>query len=118
MSRSPAPSERTPAQRILDAWNARDAEAFAAPFREDGQCIGFDGTFDGTFDAGRAPIAERIGRVNADHATGTYVGKVEDVPVVGSDAAVLRAIVVIVPPGAGGPRRARAGRRGRGGLSR
>lgn len=31
-------------QQLMDGWNAGDAERFAAPFAEDGQLVGFDGT--------------------------------------------------------------------------
>jgi uncharacterized protein (TIGR02246 family) len=82
-------------RRVLDGWNARDAEAFAAPFREDGECIGFDGTLH----AGRAAIAEQIGQIFADHETGTFVGKVQHVRVIGPGAAVLRAVAGVLPPG-------------------
>jgi uncharacterized protein (TIGR02246 family) len=82
-------------RRVLEGWNARDAQAFAAPFREDGFSVGFDGTVH----AGRATIAEQIGATFADHATGSYVGKIQDVRLVGPGAAVLRAVAGMVPPG-------------------
>jgi uncharacterized protein (TIGR02246 family) len=40
-----------------------------------------------------------MARIFADHATGTYVGKVEGVPLLGSDVAVLRAVAGMVPAG-------------------
>ncbi|GAA2440311.1 hypothetical protein GCM10010191_64960 [Actinomadura vinacea] len=82
-------------RRVLDGWNARDARAFAAPFREDGVSIGFDGTVH----AGRATIIEQLSATFADHATGGFVGKIQDVRVVGPGAAVLRAVAGMVPPG-------------------
>ncbi|MFC5751338.1 SgcJ/EcaC family oxidoreductase [Actinomadura rugatobispora] len=82
-------------RRVLEGWNARDAQAFAAPFRQDGFTVGFDGTVH----AGRAAIAEQIGATFADHATGSYVGKIQDVRLVGPGAAVLRAVAGMVPPG-------------------
>ena len=33
---------RTLDRQMLDGWNKRGAEAFAAPFAEDGEAIGFD----------------------------------------------------------------------------
>jgi uncharacterized protein (TIGR02246 family) len=82
-------------RQVLDGWNARDAQAFAAPFREDGEAVGFDGTVH----SGRAAIADQIGAIFAEHTTGTYVGKVRDVRVVGPGAAVLRAVAGMVPHG-------------------
>jgi uncharacterized protein (TIGR02246 family) len=31
-------------QQLLDGWNNGSGEAFAAPFAEDGDLVGFDGT--------------------------------------------------------------------------
>jgi uncharacterized protein (TIGR02246 family) len=31
-------------QQMMDAWNTGSGEAYAAPFAEDGDLIGFDGT--------------------------------------------------------------------------
>ncbi|TMB75961.1 MAG: SgcJ/EcaC family oxidoreductase, partial [Chloroflexi bacterium] len=31
-------------RQILDGWNKRSADAFAAPFADDGDSIGFDGS--------------------------------------------------------------------------
>jgi uncharacterized protein (TIGR02246 family) len=82
-------------RRVLEGWNRADAEAFAAPFAEDGEVVGFDGSQT----TGRAAIAAELGRIFADPATGTYVGKVRSVSVLGSGAAVLRAIAGVVPAG-------------------
>lgn len=82
-------------QQVLDAWNRDSAEDFAAPFADDGEVIGFDGSRH----SGRAGIASEIGRIFADHATGTYVGKVRGVRSLGSQAAVLRAVAGMVPAG-------------------
>jgi uncharacterized protein (TIGR02246 family) len=82
-------------RHILDAWNADDAHAFAAPFADDGRVVGFDGS---QVD-GRAAIEKEMGSILADHKTGTYVGIVRSVREVGSDAAVLHAVAGIVPAG-------------------
>ncbi|WP_243711518.1 SgcJ/EcaC family oxidoreductase [Actinomadura sp. KC216] len=81
---------------ILDGWNARDGRAFAAPFREDGVSIGFDGSLH----TGRAEIAARMQEVFAHHPTARYVAAVRDVRLVGLGAAVLHAVAGMVPPGA------------------
>ena len=31
-------------QQMMDGWNAASGDAFAAPFEEDGDLVGFDGT--------------------------------------------------------------------------
>jgi len=63
---------RTLYQRVLEGWNRRSADDFAAPFAEDGEVVGFDGSQN----TGRAEIAAEMGRIFVDHETGTYVGKV------------------------------------------
>lgn len=83
-------------RHLLAAWNADDAEAFAAPFAEHGTVVGFDGSEM----AGRAAIAAELGRVFASHATGTYVGIIRSVRPIGDDAFLLRAVSGVVPAGA------------------
>ena len=36
-------------QELMDSWNTGSGESFAAPFAEDGDLIGFDGTHLATF---------------------------------------------------------------------
>lgn len=45
--------------RLLEAWNVRDARAFAAQFAEDGSTVGYDGA---PMD-GRAAIETELGRI-------------------------------------------------------
>ncbi len=80
---------------LIDAWNGRDAEAFAALFAQDGTAIGFDGSEM----AGRAQIASALGEVFGSHPTAPYVTRVRSVR--GSDfgVAVVRAVAGMVPPG-------------------
>jgi uncharacterized protein (TIGR02246 family) len=81
-------------RRVLDGWNRASGEDFAAPFADDGEVVGFDGSES----SGRAAIAAEMARVFADHATGTYVGKVRGVRVLG-EVAILRAVAGMVPAG-------------------
>jgi uncharacterized protein (TIGR02246 family) len=81
-------------EELLRAWNERDAAAFAGLFADDGVSIGFDGS-----EATGAEIREHLSGVFGDHPTAAYVGKVREVRSLGPDAAVLRAIVGMVPPG-------------------
>jgi uncharacterized protein (TIGR02246 family) len=80
---------------LLAAWNARDAEAFAALFARDGSVVGFDGSqVDGA-----AHIASHLSGIFADHATASYVGIVREVRPLADDVVLLRAVVGMVPPG-------------------
>jgi uncharacterized protein (TIGR02246 family) len=81
--------------RMLEGWNARSGEAFAAPFAEDGEVIGFDGSQQ----AGRAVIATAMGQIFSDHPTGRYVWKVRGVRLLAPDVALLRAVAGLVPAG-------------------
>jgi uncharacterized protein (TIGR02246 family) len=107
MTMPPGPLQAAPASQanedavidlhrhLLEAWNRRSAEDFAALFAQDAYAIGFDGS---QMD-GRQQIATEIGAVFADHVTATYIGKIEDVRFLTPQVAVLRAIVGMVPPG-------------------
>jgi uncharacterized protein (TIGR02246 family) len=80
---------------LLGGWNRRSAEAFAAPFAEDGQVVGFDGTEH----SGREQITGDLQRIFTDHVTPAYVGRVREVRLVAPDVALLRAVAGLVPPG-------------------
>jgi uncharacterized protein (TIGR02246 family) len=81
---------------ILAGWNHDDAQAFAAPFADDGEVVGFDGSEL----RGREAIAAAMAAIFADHATGAYVGIVRSVRPLGDGAALLRAVSGVVPSGA------------------
>jgi uncharacterized protein (TIGR02246 family) len=80
---------------LLNAWDRRDAAAFAALFIEDGFVVGFDGSQMN----GRAEIESTLSKIFADHMTATYVGKVKHVRFISADAAVLRAVAGLLPRG-------------------
>jgi uncharacterized protein (TIGR02246 family) len=80
---------------LMASWNARDAAGFAALFTRDGHIVGFDGSM---VDGSQA-IADHLAQVFGSHETATYVYKVRDVQQVVSGAALLRAVVGMVPPG-------------------
>jgi uncharacterized protein (TIGR02246 family) len=82
-------------QQVLDGWNKRSAEAFAAPFAEDGEVIGFDGSQY----SGQAEIASNLQQIFANHPTPPYVGKIRTVRFLSVEAAVLHAVAGMVPPG-------------------
>jgi uncharacterized protein (TIGR02246 family) len=86
---------RTLYREILDGWNERSADAFAIPFAEASEVIGFDGSQM----IGRAAIAPTLERIFAEHVTAPYVSIVRSVCLVTPEVAILRAIVGMVPPG-------------------
>ena len=80
---------------LLDAWNRRDAAAYAALFADDGYVVGFDGSEMN----GREEIERTLAEIFADHETGRYVGKIRAELPVSEDVAVLRAVAGLVPAG-------------------
>ena len=82
-------------EKLLQAWNARDADAFAAAFSEDASVVGFDGSPMN----GRAEIASALRGIFGSHQTAAYVAKVREIRPLGRDAILLRAVVGMVPPG-------------------
>jgi uncharacterized protein (TIGR02246 family) len=84
-------------RRVVEGWNAGDAEAMAAPVARDGLMIGFDGSQL----VGRDEIASELGRIFADHATADYVTKVRRVWELSDDAALLCAVVGMPSPETG-----------------
>ena len=94
---SPSPDEikvRELYRQMMDGWNKRSADAFAAPIAEDGDLIGFDGSQL----IGRSEIVSILQRIFADHPTAPYVSKVKSVRFLSLEVAVLRAIVGMIPP--------------------
>jgi uncharacterized protein (TIGR02246 family) len=81
-------------EQILIAWNQQDAAAMAAPFEEDGNLVGFDGS---QVDS-RAVIEDHLRSIFADHPTAAYVAKVREVRMLGRDVGILRAVVGMIPP--------------------
>jgi uncharacterized protein (TIGR02246 family) len=80
---------------ILASWNRRDAAAYARHFCDDAIVIGFDGSEM----HGRDEIAEQLAAIFADHVVATYVRLVRGVRELCADAALLHAVVGMVPPG-------------------
>ncbi|MBA3461680.1 MAG: SgcJ/EcaC family oxidoreductase [Deltaproteobacteria bacterium] len=73
--------------QLIDAWNRRDAEAFASLFTLDGETVGFDGSE--LF--GQAAIRAELSRVFADHTPNKYVYKIKKVETVSVDVAIVGA---------------------------
>jgi uncharacterized protein (TIGR02246 family) len=81
--------------RLLEAWDARDADAYAELFAADGTLVGFDGS---TVD-GRDEVRSHLGGIFADHATGSYVGAVRVARLLGPDVGLVRAVTGLIPAG-------------------
>jgi uncharacterized protein (TIGR02246 family) len=81
--------------RLIQAWNDRNAEAFAAQFAEFGTAVGFDGTEH----SNPAAVQRDLGAIFKDHPTAKYVAKVRGVDTISNETAIVRAVVGMVPPG-------------------
>ncbi len=83
-------------QQVMNGWNAASGDAFAAPFEEDGDLVGFDGTHI----KGRQEIALFHQHLFDMFLKGSrLVGKVRSVRFLTSDVAVMHAIGGTVMPG-------------------
>lgn len=82
-------------RRFIDGWNRRDAAVLAEPFAEDGEIVGFDGSYLG----GRFAILANMVRLFDAHRTPPYLTVVRGVRRLGADVVVLRAVAGLVPPG-------------------
>ena len=86
---------RTLYQELLASWNAHDAAKFVAPFTDDAEVIGFDGSQM----TGRAEIESTLRQIFADHETGAYVGIIRSTRFLATDIALLRAVSGVIPAG-------------------
>jgi uncharacterized protein (TIGR02246 family) len=86
-------------RQLLQAWNLRDADRFAAFFVEDGHAIGFDGS---SMDS-RGEIASTLAAVFLNQRIGLYISKVVDITEIAPGVALLRAVVGMVPPDSSDP---------------
>jgi uncharacterized protein (TIGR02246 family) len=93
--KAPEAAARELYERLLVAWNERDAEGFAAPFGDDGAMIGFDGSQA----AGPQDVFDHLSPIFHDHPTGRYVAKVIATRALGDQQVMLRAMVGMLPPG-------------------
>lgn len=82
-------------QKLIDAWNKRDAQGMALLFAEQGVQIGFDGSKV----IGQEEILSHLAPIFEDHPTAPFVTKVKDIRLLGTDAAILLAIAGMIPPG-------------------
>ena len=82
-------------RQMLNGWNTHNSAAMAAPFAEDANVIGFDGSQMN----GHTEIETTMRGIFADHVTATYIAIVREVRFISPEAAILRAVVGMIPPG-------------------
>jgi len=82
-------------KELLTCWNHQNASGMAALFTKHANVIGFDGSQMN----GQVQIETELKQVFANHKTASYVWKIEEIRFLDSQAALLRAIVGMVPPG-------------------
>jgi uncharacterized protein (TIGR02246 family) len=80
-------------ESLISAWNQQYAAGMAGCFAETGNVIGFDGSQM----TGPAEIETTISTIFSHHRTGRYYPIVREVRQIGSDVALLRADVGMVP---------------------
>jgi uncharacterized protein (TIGR02246 family) len=95
VSASDADDVRTIYHRLIDAWNRRDAAAYAALFDDAANVVGFDGSQMNS----RSEIESTLAGIFAHHQTAPYLSIVREVRLLTPDVAILRASVGMVPPG-------------------
>jgi uncharacterized protein (TIGR02246 family) len=76
-------------QQIMDGWNTGNGQAFAAPFAENGDLVGFDGTHL----KGRQEIATFHQQLFDTYVKGSrLVGKIRNVRFLASDVALMHVV--------------------------
>ena len=74
---------------LIEAWNSRDARAFAARFASDAVVIGFDGSLL----LGRSVVEQELSTIFANHPTAPYVATIVELRMLGAGVSGLRARV-------------------------
>ena len=82
-------------ERLIEAWNKRNARDYALLFASNGSIVGFDGSQVN----GQTDIGGHVSEIFSHHQTASYVTIVRDVRTIASDVTLLRANVGMVPPG-------------------
>lgn len=80
---------------MLEAWNDRDADAFASLFTADACVVGFDGSQM----TGSEQIRSDLTAIFGSHSTASYVARVHRVRRVTAPAVMVHSVVGMVPPG-------------------
>jgi uncharacterized protein (TIGR02246 family) len=81
--------------RLIEAWNKRNARDYALLFASNGSIVGFDGSQVN----GQTEIGGHVSAIFSHHQTASYVTIVRDVRTIAGDVTLLRANAGMVPPG-------------------
>ncbi|UOF00660.1 SgcJ/EcaC family oxidoreductase [Bdellovibrio reynosensis] len=81
--------------KLIEAWNNRSAADMANLFQDEGNLIGFDGSFI----EGQSEIGKHLATVFFDHPTASFVQKIRKIQFISAHVAKLHAIAGMVPPG-------------------
>ena len=81
-------------ERLIGAWNKRNARDYALLFASNGSIVGFDGSQVN----GQMEIGAHISEIFSHHQTASYVTIVRDVRPIADDVTLLRANAGMVPP--------------------
>jgi uncharacterized protein (TIGR02246 family) len=81
-------------RQFVDCWNSNDAAGLAALFSDNGSVVGFDGSMVN----GATQIENHLRSIFEDHQPARYIANVREVRALGDHAALLRAVVGMVPP--------------------
>ena len=82
-------------QRLIEAWNKRNARDYALLFASSGSIVGFDGSQVN----GQLEIGAHLSEIVSHHQTAAYVAIVREVRSLAPDVTLLRANAGMVPPG-------------------
>lgn len=82
-------------QRLIQAWNKRNARDYALAFASTGSIVGFDGSQVN----GQMEIGAHVSEIFSHHQTAAYVTIVREVRPITGDVTLLRSNVGMVPPG-------------------
>jgi uncharacterized protein (TIGR02246 family) len=82
-------------QRLLAAWNRRNARDFASLLSSDAIVVGFDGS---TM-VGPPQVETTLAEISRHHPTAAYVHKIRNVRLLAPETALLSAVAGMVPPG-------------------
>ena len=82
-------------QRLIEAWNKRNARDYALLFASNGSVVGFDGSQVN----GQLEIGAHLSEIVSHHQTAAYVTIVREVRPLSGDVTLLRANAGMIPPG-------------------
>lgn len=80
---------------LIQAWNDRNAIAMASLFMDQGELIGFDGSYM----KGRTTIEGELLNIFSHHKTAPFISKLKDIQFLSDEIALVRGIVGMTKDG-------------------